>query len=343
MTIRYRYCQPAPDPHGRSVFSLEIDGPQHPFISVVEESLEVPNGARAEQILEKIYLRNETESAPLRPRRFEITSMFPGCIVHLSGHGWWLCESVGFRPAPFDPVILEGKTLYCGEVIENFPRLVHVPPTPAGRGLVGIDGELFLSRRGVSATLEGTFGETRIEVHPTALPAGWEVLAIRRRAGLAPRQTVRAATLSGALAVAAQIASGSLQRPLVPARVIAALMYRGTPAVATEGIADRIVCPLYFDPIRNAVRAASDDRPVYRFEEELQGTADDPEHPAAEQVRAAARVGIHEQDWRRGLDFCKRRLTYLAGSLWLAASTEPLECGLLSEDMAMHPVLSQGS
>lgn len=343
MTIRYRYCQPAPDPHGRTVFSLEIDGPRHPFIPVVEESLEVPDGARPEQILETIYLRNETESAPLRPRRFEITSMFTGCIVHLSGHGWWLCEPVGFRPAPFDPVILEGKTLYCGEVIENFPRLVRVPPTPAGRGLVGVGCELFLSRRGVSQTLEGTFGETRIEVHPTAPRGGWEVLAIRRGAGLAPRETVAAATLSGALTVAAEIASGSLHRPLVPARVIAALLYRGTPIAPTEGIPDRIVCPLYFDPIGDAVRTASDDRPVYRFEEGLQGTADDPEHPAAGQVRAAARVGIHEQDRRRGIDFCKRRLTYLAGALWLAASTEPLECGLLSEDMAMHPVLGRGS
>lgn len=208
----------------------------------------MPDGARPEQILETIYLRNETESAPLRPRRFEITSMFTGCIVHLSGHGWWLCEPVGFRPAPFEPVILEGKTLYCGEVIENFPRLVRVPPTPAGRGLVGIDGELFLSRRGVSHTLEGTFGETSIEVHPTASRDGWEVLAIRRGAGLAPRKTVRAATLWGALAVAAQIASGSLQRPLVPARVIAALMYRGTPIAPTERIPDRIVCPCTSTP-----------------------------------------------------------------------------------------------
>lgn len=81
---------------------------------------------------------------------------------------------------------------------------------------------------------------------------------------------------------------------------------------------------------------------MYRFQEGLQGIANDPEHPAAAQVEVAARVGIHAQDRRRGLDFCKRRLVYLAGALWLAASNEPLDCGLLSEDMAMHPVYRKG-
>lgn len=115
--------------------------------------------------------------------------MFPGCIVHVSGHGWWLCEPVGFRPAPFEPVVLEGKTLYCGDVIANFPRRAHVAPTHAGRGLISVDGEIFLSRRGVSATLEGAFGEMRIEVHP-AVPGDWEVLAIRPGAG-GPRRDPR--------------------------------------------------------------------------------------------------------------------------------------------------------
>jgi hypothetical protein len=341
MTIHYRYHQPAPDPHGRSVFSLEIDGPQHPFVPVVEETLDVPDGTRPEQILETIYLRNETESAPLRPRRFEITSMFPGCLVHLNGHGWWLGEPVGFRPAPFDPLVLEGKTLYCGEVIDNFPRLVRVAPTRAGRGLVGVDGELLLTRRGVSATLEGTFGDVRIEAHPAGPDDGWEVLAFRAGGGSA-RERLRAGSLPGALTLAAEIASEALHRPLVAARMIAALLYRGGANPPTEGIPDRIVSPLYFDPAHDAIRAAGGDRLVYRFRDGLQGIAHDPEHPAADHIAVATRVGIHEQDRHRGLDFCKRRLVYLAGALWLAASEEPLDCGLLSEDMAMHPLHGPG-
>jgi hypothetical protein len=342
MTIHYRYCQPAPDPLGRNVFSLEIDGPKHPFVTVVEERLAAPDGARPEQILEMIYLRNESERTPFRPRRFEITSMFPGCLVHLQGHGWWLCEQVGFRPAPFEPVILEGKTLYCGEVIENFPGRVRVQATAAGRGMIGIDGEIFLSRRGVSATLECTFGELRVEVHPATPGEGWEVLAFRPGAGRSPRQRLPAVNLPAALALAARIASEALHRPLVPAPVIAALVYRGTPVSPTGGIPDRIVSPLYYDPVSDAIHASADDHLAYRFRDGIQGSADDPKHPAVRQIEAAARVAIHEQDRRRGHDFCRRRLAYLAGALWLAGSSEPLDCGLLSEDMAMHPLPEPG-
>jgi hypothetical protein len=338
MTIFYRYCQPAPDPLGRSVFSLEIDGPKHPFVPVVAERIETPDGAGPEQILEMIYLRNESQGTAFRPRRFEITSMFPGCLVHLQDHGWWLCEPVGFRPAPFEPVILDGKTLYCGELIENFPRRVRVQPTPAGRGMVGVDGEIFLSRRGVSTTLEGTFGETRIEVHPATPGNRWAVLAFRPGAGRSPRHRLPAVNLPAALALAARIASEALHRPLVPAPVIAALVYRGTPVSPSGGIPDRIVSPLYYDPVSDAIHAAADDHFAYRFRDGMQGSADDATHPAVRLIEAAARVGLHEQDRRRGHDFCKRRLAYLTGALWLAESSNPLDCGLLSEDMAMHPL-----
>jgi hypothetical protein len=343
MRIAYRYCQPAPDPHGRSIFDLHIDGPQHPFILVVEESIEVPDGAGPERILETIYLRNESEHTPFRPRRLEVPSMFPGCLVHLTGEGWWLCEPVGFRPAPFEPRILHRKTLYRGEVVDDFPRVMRVEPTQLALGGVATDGSVFLIRRGVSPILDGKFGGARIEVQPAQPGGPWEVLAVRpARAGRPPRETMRTGSLHEALAVAARIASEAVNRPLAPARAIAAFTYRGKPRPPTEGVLDRLICPLYFDPVEDVVRAASDDRPVFRFQEDLQGTEHDPADPATPHIRVAARVDIDQHDRGRGLDHCKRQLTYAAGYRWLAASPDPLPCGLLSADMSMHALPGPG-
>jgi hypothetical protein len=332
--IAYRYCQPAPDEHGRTVFSLAIDGPEHPFVRVVEEWIEVPDGAGPHQVLERIYARNQSEITPLRPRRLEISSMFTGCLVQLAGGGWWLCDRFGFEPASFKPVVLEGKTLYRDALVDDFPRSVVVATPALAYGFTTADGVMILTRRGVSDTLAGTVGGTTFSVRPAAPQDGWEVDTGRLG------RTSPAPSLRAALDLAARFGSAALGSPLAPAPVIGTYMYTGARARRmADDVPERIVCPLYYDPAGDAVRAVADDQVVLSF----RGTFrefDEAAHPAADHAGAAARVGIHCSDITEGDHHCKRRIAWLGGRLWMAASVNPLTCGLLSDDMVPHPVLT---
>jgi hypothetical protein len=65
------------------------------------------------------------------------------------------------------------------------------------------------------------------------------------------------------------------------------------------------------------------------------------EDPAGEvawrYVERALRVGFPEEERERGDAYCKRRLAWLAGTLWLAESPSPLTSGVLTREMERQP------
>jgi hypothetical protein len=206
-------------------------------------------------------------------------------------------------------------------------------------GLLTTDGLLVLQRRGVSSSLEACLPEVHVEVRPaTGPPQGWEVAAAAP--GRRPERTHRP-SLAAAYAQAAACVADALGEPVTAAPVICAYMYESRPCGPTEGIPDRVVSPLHYDPAEDAVRIVEGGAVVARFPAGDFDSATPAGGPEVlhvhEHLLAALRLGFHSCDRRLGDDYCKRRLTWLAGAYWLEASPAPVRCGVLQLDMTLEP------
>lgn len=207
-------------------------------------------------------------------------------------------------------------------------------------GLLTTDGLLVLQRRGTSNHLIASLPDVYVEVHPASGPTrGWTITA---RATGQREKSAHRPSLPRAYAGAAAWVADVLGEPVSAAPFIDAYMYASRPSGPTEGIPDRVVSPLYFDPAADAVRIVEGGAPVARFPGGDFGAVTVLDGPEALDVRAhvvdALKRGFHDCDRRLGDDYCKRRLAWLAGACWRSASPAPGACGVLRLDMILEVV-----
>ena len=211
----------------------------------------------------------------------------------------------------------------------TIPEQIAVLPTRGAPGFMTTDHVLVLQRRGVTSNLEAAvpLGTVKVE------PRGGEWLAlVSSDAGY---KEIREIGLDRAIVAAAELASRLVGHPVRPAPFIAAYMHGWN---ARDGMHDRIVSPLRYEPGTDTVRIVGTNACAVAFEN---GTFDgartfteDPGgEPAWRYVERALSTGFHEGDRERGDAYCKRRLAWLAGALWLEASSAPLTCGVLTLQM----------
>lgn len=211
----------------------------------------------------------------------------------------------------------------------TIPSLIEVLPTRGAPGFMTTDRMLVFQRRGVTATLEAgvPLGSVTVE------PRDGEWLAhVTHAAGY---EEVRVIGLDGAISAAAELATRLVGYPVRPAPFIAAYMYGWD---ARDGADDRIVSPLRYEPGTDTVRIVGTNACVAAFEGgTFDGTRAFTEDPGGEPawrfVGRALETGFHECDRTRGDAYCKRRLAWLAGALWLEESSAPLVCGVLTREM----------
>lgn len=211
----------------------------------------------------------------------------------------------------------------------TFPEQIAVLPTGGAPGFMTTDRVLVLQRRGVSANLEAgvPLGTVKVE------PRGGEWLAqVSSEAGY---QEIRVIGRDRAIAAAAELATRLMGGAVRPAPFIAAYMYG---ADAQDGAEDRIVSPLRYEAATDTVRIVGTNACVAAFEggtfDGARTFTEDPGgEPAWRYVDRALRTGFHECDRTLGDGYCKRRLAWLAGALWLGESSAPLICGVLTREM----------
>ncbi len=219
------------------------------------------------------------------------------------------------------------------------PPRIEVP-AHSGRGLghLTTDGVLVLQRRGTSNNLEADLPGVSIIVHPAVgMPGEWVVTA---RAPGHRRDATRHPSLSSAYARAAATAADVVGIRVTAAPFIDAYMYAPRPCGPTEGIPDRVVSPLFYDPAAAAVRIVESGATVARFPGGAFDPVTVPDEPdvlhVREHVLRGLERGFHDCDRRLGDDHCKRRLAWLAGAYWLEAAPASLRCGVLRLDMSIE-------
>ncbi len=213
------------------------------------------------------------------------------------------------------------------------PSQIDVLPTRGAPGFMTTDHVLVLQRRGVTANLEAAVPLGTVKVEPRR---GEWLAHVSSAGGYAE---IRQVALDRAISAAAELASRLVGGLVRPAPFIAAYMYGWD---AEDGGEDLIVSPLRYEPGTDTVRIVATDACVAAFEggafagartsTELSGG-----EPAWGYVDRALATGFHECDRTRGDAYCKRRLAWLAGALWLEESSAPLTCGVLTREMQRLP------
>jgi hypothetical protein len=211
----------------------------------------------------------------------------------------------------------------------TIPDQIVVLPTRGAPGFMTTDHVLVLQRRGVTTNLEAgvPLGSVKVE------PRGGEWLAhVSNAAGY---KEIRVIGLDRAIAAAAELATRLVGYPVRPAPFVAAYMHGWD---AKDGADDRIVSPLRYEPSTDTVRIVATNAcaAVFdggNFDGARTFTEDPGSEPAWRYVDRALNTGFHECDRTRGDAYCKRRLAWLAGALWLEESATPLTCGVLTREM----------
>jgi len=169
-------------------------------------------------------------------------------------------------------------------------------------------------------------------VRPTERLGLWTVTVSLEVGG----DTAEAPDLDSALRTAADFAGRLVGFRLAAAPFIASTGFGWESTVPREW--DRIVSPLRYERSTDTVRVVATNACVAAFESEMFESAHIFEKDPAGEIawpfvyRALAERPS-EGDRARGSDFCKRRLAWMAGALWLRATRAPLVCGVLNLDM----------
>lgn len=220
----------------------------------------------------------------------------------------------------------------------SHPASIRVLPTSGLPGFFTTDGRFVLQRQGVGTTLQACFDRYHVAVtgsRDASLP--W--LATVRGPRLS--MTEKLATLAEAYALAATWAGQCRGETLVAAPFVAAYMHGmiGSGDSVPTLNCDRLVSPLVYDAESDTVRIVDTRAVVAHFPSgqfrQAAARTDAAARPAEPFIREALRTGFHSCDQQRGDDYCKRRLAWLAGALWLAAARESLLCGVLAPDMTV--------
>jgi hypothetical protein len=198
-------------------------------------------------------------------------------------------------------------------------------------GYITACGLLVLQRRGFTTSREAVLPrEGSVMIRPALRPRGW--LAVELRGGENATPVVR--TDAEAEQIATAHASRIVGRPLSAAPFTAAYMHERRARAGQED--DRIVSPLRYEPGSDTVRICATKVCAAFFPDGSFASArcfsDRAGDAAWPYVEEALATGFHSCDLREGDDFCKRRLAWLAGALWLSAAA-PLCCGVLRGDM----------
>ena len=198
-------------------------------------------------------------------------------------------------------------------------------------GYLTDDGLLVLQRRASTSNLEASIlGRAGLTLGP-APDSRWRL----ERSHLKRRDSVEAPDLQTALRLAAEFATPFAGVDVRTAEFVAAYMY-GESGVLS--LADRIISPLRYEPSTDTVRLAGTNVCVAvftdgRFSRARVFKEDRAGADLWPYVEKALAVGFHTFDVARGDDHCKRRLTWLAGALYLDEASGPTRCGVLNPDM----------
>jgi hypothetical protein len=213
----------------------------------------------------------------------------------------------------------------------TIPREIDVLPTRGAPGFLTTSGMLVLQRRSVTSSLEAGLPLGSVLVEPRS---GEWLVRVSNAGGC---QEIRVPDRGRAFPAAAELATRLAGSPVSPAPFIASYMHGCN---APDGSDDRIVSPLRYDPASDTIRIVRTGGclvafPAGSFEAAQSCAGDSVGESAWPYIERALQTGFHAADRARGDGYCKRRLTWLAGALWLEKSTVPLTCGVLTLGMEM--------
>jgi hypothetical protein len=207
-------------------------------------------------------------------------------------------------------------------------------------GFITVCGQLVLQRRGSTADREAVpEGRGYVAVrHHGRGGCGWCLDAAgpgqpaHAREGLSEAEACSLATRHASLVAA---------RELRLAPFTAAYMYTGLPGA--QGLEhDRIISPLLYEEQSDTVRIAGTNACAASFPDGSFARAEGSDECAGSDVwphiRHALAVGFSDRDRRRGDDYCKRRLAWLAGAMWMDHAPYPVRCGVLRLNMSLEPL-----
>lgn len=202
-----------------------------------------------------------------------------------------------------------------------------------GPGYLTDDGLLVLQRRATTARLEASIHDKVGVALQPGRGSHWTLHRSRDGRG----DSVEVEDLQTAREMAAALATECTGTDIRLADFHAAYMYGAGDPHGQFGHEDRIISPLRFEPGTDTIRIVATNVCVAVFDGSF-ATARVFEHDAAGShvwgyVARALRTGFTAGQDASGDDYCKRRLAWLAGCLWLDEATEPTQCGVLRLDM----------
>lgn len=211
------------------------------------------------------------------------------------------------------------------------PSTIEVLPTRGAPGFLTTDHMLVLQRRGVTSNLEAAVPLGSVTVQPRS---GEWLARVSTSAGY---EEIRVADQARALAAAAELATRLVGSAVHAAPFVAAYIYGWE---GEGGSHDRIVSPLMYEPGTDTVRVVGTGICVAAFDGgSFDGARVFSEDRGGEgawpYMERALQTGFHQGDRARGDAYCKRRLAWLAGALWLEESSTPLTCGVLTREMEL--------
>lgn len=227
----------------------------------------------------------------------------------------------------------------------SHPTSIRVLPTFGLPGFFTTGGLFVLQRQGAGSALQACFDRFHVSVTGSRDPSLPWLASVR---GPTLSQTEKLATLEDAYAQVAAWAGRCRGETVVAAPFVAAYMFdlmvdpHRTPTLRY----DRIVSPLLYDPESDTIRTVASRAVVVHFRSgQFRHAVPQIDHsarPAEPFIREALRTGFHSCDVQRGDDYCKRRLAWLAGALWLTAARQSLLCGALEPNMTAAALAPQG-